>query len=547
MSTSSFFSINWLKNLGTGLLLICNLQARTQSVKMTAFGNQALQETVVPVRPGIPGLQPFWNQSSHQFIYAPAFNYKAVNGATFYRFELLSLVDSSRYKFESGVPYAPLSPVWADVPVGYFNLKAMAVGADGKELGTAGEGKYYRAAYFNGIYHSPVMAYDKSAMTALNNLLNKDFVNYWFEHKSNDPGYEYYRYPAKIWSALIIGAVTQARLKANTPEASRYTQLAKIVADYLISVSFKPGTPLEYHPPTYRGYEDIFKKVTPHIKTDSHLMIQSADAGNAYLDLYDLTADKKYLEAAKRIASTYLKTQLPNGSWYMFINVNTGKPAAPNIAIPTSTINYFDRLSRDYKVPGLEDATKRAVKWMMENPIKTYDWQGMFEDIGPRAAYSNHSREQVCDMAVYLLKNAKSDPRNLPLAEDLIRFAEDQFVIWEKPVAAKKNKIPKGDAWNSVNWITPGVQEQYTFWEPVGRTAGIMMETYRTAYNVTGKDIYLAKAKSIANTFTVVQSHHNGDYPTLFSKFKSNFWLNSVVYPAKMMMLLENDLKSQKH
>lgn len=511
------------------------------------FAQQARAESVIPLHPGIPGLQPFWNQASHQFIYAPAFDYKTVPGAASYKFDIISLVDSSHYNFQSSVPYAPLSPVWTDIPIGYFNLKAIAFNSEGKELEVAGEGKYYRAAYFNGVYHAPAMAYDKSAMTALNNLLNKDFVNYWFQHKTNDPSYEYYRYPAKIWSALIIGAVTQARLKANSPEASHYIELARIVADELMRVSFKAGSPLEYHPPTYRGYETLFKKVTPHIKTDSHLMIQSADAGNAYLDLYDITKDKKYFDAARRIAATYLKTQLANGSWYMFINVNTGKPAAPNIAIPTSTINYFDRLTRDYKVLGLEEATKKAVKWMMENPLRTYDWQGMFEDIGPRQPYSNHSREQVCDMAVYLLKNAKADPRNLPLAEDLIRFAEDQFVIWEKPVSSKKNNERQGDAWKSVNWILPGVQEQYTFWEPVGRSAGIMMETYRTAYNVTGKDIYLAKAKSIANTFTVVQKEHGGDYPTLFSAYKSNFWLNSVVYPAKMMMLLDNDLKSRKH
>jgi hypothetical protein len=507
------------------------------------LGQLALQESVVPVRPGIPGIIPFWNKSALQFIYAPAFDYKLIDKATSYRYEITSQVDQRQYSFESQFPFAALSPVWAAIPVGYFNLKVTGINSAGQILDVAGEGRYYRAAPFNGIYHQAVMPYSQSAMTALDNLLNKDFVNYWFKHKKNDPDYEYYRYPAKIMGALIVGAVTQARLKANSPDVKKYTELARIVADFLISISFEKGTPLEYMPPTYRGYEAIFKEVTPNIKTDSHLIISSAEAGNAYLDLYDLTGDKKYLEAARRIAQTYVKTQLANGSWYMFINVKSGKPSAPNIAIPTAIINYFDRLSRDHQVPGLEASTQKAVKWMLENPIKTYDWQGMFEDIGPRAAYSNQSREQVCDMAIYLLKNAKQNPQHLPLAEELIRFAEDQFVIWEKPVDTKKKKKNPRPAWQAPNWITPGIQEQYTFWEPVGRAAGIMMETYREAYQVTKKDIYLAKAKSIANTFTVVQNEHKGDYPTLFSKFESNFWLNSVVYPAKMMMKLDNSLK----
>lgn len=526
-----------------GLISFNNLLAEAQTGTLTSFGEQALKETVVPVRPGIPGVLPFWNRASRQFIYAPAFNYQPIDKADRYRYDLVSEVDGSKYHFESKVPYAALSPVWTSVPVGFFSLKVTGLSSEDKELGVAGNGDYYRAAYFNGLYHEAGMSYDKSAMTALDNLLNKDFVNYWFKYKRNDPNYQYYRYPAKIMSALIIGSVTMARLKEDTTEAKRYTELARIVADFLISISFAKGTPLEYHPPTYRGYEEIFKKVTPNIKTDSHLMIQSADAGNAYLDLYDLTGDKKYFEAANRIAQTYVKTQLKNGSWIMFVNVNTGQAAAPNIAIPTSTINFFDRLSRDYRVSGLENATIKAVNWMMENPITTYDWQGMFEDIGPRPVYSNQSREQVCDMAIYLLKNSKDNTPNLMLAEELIRFAEDQFVIWEKPAIKARSKKAKGPAWEPENWITPGIQEQYTFWEPVGRAAGIMMETYREAYNVTKKDIYLAKAKSIANTFTLVQSKHKGDYPTLFSAYESNFWLNSVVYPAKMMMLLENNPK----
>ena len=39
-------------------------------------------------------------------------------------------------------------------------------------------------------------------MTALDNLLNRDFVNFWFRYKKNDPEYEYYRYPAKMMMQL---------------------------------------------------------------------------------------------------------------------------------------------------------------------------------------------------------------------------------------------------------------------------------------------------------------------------------------------------------
>lgn len=52
----------------------------------------------------------------------------------------------------------------------------------------------------------------------------------------------------------------------------------------------------------------------------------------------------------------------------------------------------------------------------------------------------------------------------------------------------------------------------------------------------------MAKAQSIANALTLVQKEHNGDYPTIFTKYPMNFWLNSVVYPAKVMMTLGKNL-----
>ncbi len=504
-----------------------------------SFGEIALKESVVPIHPGEPGKTPFWNMHAHQFIYAPAFDYKMVDKATKYRYKIVSLNNASQYTFESKIPYAALSPVWASVPVGYFNLEVTGLSEKGDSLGVAGKGKYYRAATFNGPYYEPVMAYDKSARIALDNLLKKDYVEYWLKHKEPDPSYVNYRYPSKIYGALVIGAITHAQLKPGTADAKRSKELAIILADYMLSIRFKEGTPWEYHVPTYYGERSV-NPPKPHLHISNHFTVMGVDAGNAFLDLYDFTGDKKYFEAAKRIADTYLKNQLDNGSWYQFVKHETGKPTAENITIPTSIINYFDRLRNDYKVGGLENSTARAFKWIMENPVKTWDWQGQFEDVFARPPYVNLSREQACDLAIYLFKNKK----DFKLAEELIRFAEDQFVIWEKPVnIAYQEPRPGG---NSKNWITPSVQEQYVFWMPIGRAAGIMVETFWQAYVATKKEIYLAKAKSIANTFTKVQKENNGDYPTFFTKYPMNLWLNSTVYPAKVLMTLENNLNKFK-
>lgn len=511
-----------------------------------SYGEIALEESARPVRPGIPGERPFWNSYSQRFIYGPAFDFEPIKNASKYRFDLISNDENSTsYTFEADMPYASLSPVWVELPVGDYKLEVTALSNDGKALGIIGEREFYRAATFNGIYHKPVLPYDESAAQALEKLMEKDYVTYWLTHKEPDPGYLYYRYPTKMFSALIVGAVTYARLKPNSAEAARAEELASIVADFLIDISNPKGTPLEYFPPTYRGYEDLDAQFNEssesHMKSYNTMITYAADAGHAYLDLYDFTGEKKYFEAAKNIADTYKKTQLENGSWYLYVDKRTGEPTASNVAIPTSTINYFNRLSQEYGVNQLGNATEAALEWVMENPVNTFDWQGQFEDVKASKPYQNHSREQACELATYLFKNNS----NIALAEELVRFSEDQFVIWEQPMDIEIELMEQNSeksGYQSENWITPCVQEQYEWWMPVSRSAGIMISTYWEAYKATGKEIYLAKAKSIANSITVVQEKHDGEYPTYFTPYNMGFWLNNSVYPAKVMMDLSDNL-----
>ena len=508
------------------------------SNKKLSFKEQGIQESLQPVHPGIPGEVPFWNAYAKRFIYAPAFDFDIIPGAKEYLFKVTSEVNSETYRFRNDNPYASLTPVWSELPVGFFKVEVLGMSAADKVIGKAGEGRYYHAAPFGGIYNTPQLDYDRSASKALENLMKEDYVRYWLTHKKPDPDYLYYRYPTKMFSALIVGAVTYSRLKGETQEGKEAEKLAEIVADFLIGLSFAEGTPLEYFTPTYRGYEGLdaqFNKTSDtHMNPRNTMMPYGADAGHAYLDLYDLTGKEKYLEAAKRIGETYVQTQLDNGSWYLFVDNETGKPTAPNIAIPTSTINYFNRLESDYGVDNLNKSTQAALKWIMDNPVKTFNWQGQFEDVKASLPFENQSREQACELAMYLFKNGTK----IELAKELVRFAEDQFVIWEKPIDIEIELMEQNSSklgYMSENWITPCVQEQYDWWMPVSRSAGIMIDTYWEAFKATGNEIYLAKAKSIANSFTVVQEAHNSDYPTYFTKYPMGVWLNNTVYPAKVM------------
>lgn len=290
------------------------------------------------------------------------------------------------------------------------------------------------------------------------------------------------------------------------------------------------------------------------------MTIVAADSGHAYLDLYDLTRDQRYLEAAQKIARTYLRNQLPSGSWNLYVNYKTGEPTADHISIPTSTINYLERLKTDYGMKGLDGAIEAAFAWIMDHPVRTFHWLAQYEDVDMRffAPYERMSREQTCDLAIYLFRKYPQRPDYLALAEDLIRFSEDQYVTWEQiedvVVTTTRGgtlrpapEVPvTGPGAYAKNWITPAVHEQSGFWMPSARNTGLMIETYWHAYVATRKEVYLAKARSIANTFTVVQKEHDGDYPTFFTKHPMPFWMNNSIYPAKVMMTLHANLNRSR-
>jgi maltose/maltodextrin transport system substrate-binding protein len=521
-----------------------SLSSFAQGDNKTPFGKIAKEESLVPIRPGIPGKAPFWNGYAKRFIYAPAFNYKSIPHAARYRYEIFCLSDSSTYTFENRTPYASLSPVWGKMPVSYFNLKVTGISVNGDSLGLAGSGHYYHAAFFDGPYYKPVMPYDSSAMIALDHLMHAGYVNYWLIHQAPDPNYENYKYPNKMYGALISGAVAYAKLKPNSSEAIRAKKIAVIVANRLMEISFPKGSPWEYCPPTYYG-EWIAKTKgdLPYIRLDNFMPFSAVEAGNAYLDLYDITHHKKYLVAAELIARTFLKNQLDNGSWYLFVKHATGEPTSKNILIPTMIINYFDRLRRDYGVKGLEAATNKSFNYIMNGPVKTYNWHGQFEDVGSRPPYSDQSKTQACELAIYLFKNGKNNPYYLKLAEELLRFTEDQFVIWSNPRHIPG--WPNQPGRNTETWVTPCATEQYLYWMPVNISSMFVAKTYWYAYTATGKEIYLAKARTLANAMTLVQKEANGIYPTYFTLYQKDRWLNCDMRSAHVMFFLADEMKKK--
>lgn len=177
----------------------------------------------------------------------------------------------------------------------------------------------------------------------------------------------------------------------------------------------------------------------------------------------------------------------------------------------------------------------RAVKWMMENPVKTHHWQQQWDDVGVLAPYENLEFYDTEFFALYLLKHATWRNGYRRIATDLCRYIEDQFVLWEN--CSNRTEI------------APAVKEQYWCYQPIDWHVAHYIRLCCALHEKTGDDIYLKKARAMADTLTVVQ-HPAGYYPTFMRQTETqnpdevgqvhygDLWPNCMSYSAEQMIKL---------
>ena len=218
-------------------------------------------------------------------------------------------------------------------------------------------------------------------------------------------------------------------------EAGNALELARRAADYLLSISFGKGHPLEGLPPTYsfEGLDaEAVNRVAPAAKdcVGTMMMIYPVSAAIAYLTLADATGDNKYFDAALKIAEYYKKTVLPSGSWYLLYDCESGKPLKDNVCVDFKFVNFFHMLYEKTKDACWHELEIGCYKYITERCLSTYNWEGQFEDVAVSGNYRNLTHFTANNLIMYVSKNLRDDEVMTEEAKDLIRFVEDQFVVW---------------------------------------------------------------------------------------------------------------------
>lgn len=508
---------------------------------MDQYAAQALQEyATLGAHPGGVEGRLFWNINSTQFTFAPAFQFPRIPSCKTYRFTATDC-HGGTHTFDADVPTASLSPIWGEIPTGFVSLTVESIGKySGQVRHLIGARTFFKCDPFPGRSALPKRArsYREAALNSYRYIYNNEILQYWLEHGLPKPDYAHNVYPAKMNSSVILAMVDYAVSYPENRETA--LQVARNAADYMISISFPAGHPLEGLPPTYSFdglVEEVVNEVAPAAKgcKDTTMMIYPVAAGNAYLALFTATKEQKYLDAALAIARFYKANLHPAGSWYLLYDCNTGKPLKDNLCIEFRFVEFFAELHRITGEECWRALSEAHYQYICKTCLENYNWEGQFEDIPVTGGYRNLTHFAANKMIAHIAENEADDPEKVEVAKDLMRFVEDQFVVWGE-VPNWSERAPENVS------HTPAGLEQYLCYWPIDSSTATIIGGFMDLYRLTKDRLYLEKAMALADAITRHQEE-NGMIPTFFmgencSYGHFNYWINCQIWTTGILQKL---------
>lgn len=488
--------------------------------------------------------RPFWNAYSTQFMYVPAFHFPCIKQAEKYLFTAEDK-NGVKHTFTAKKPTESLAPIWAEIPVGVVHLKVESLNAAGEVEHITGARSFYKSPPFPGrdAYPPKARTYRECALMAYDYIYNDEATQHWLKYGLPMADYPHNVYPAKTIDGVIRAMIAYAKLQPSCAENA--LKLACRAADYLLSISFDGDHPLAGLPPTY-SFKNLnaesVNKVAPAAQNcvDTMMMIYPISAGIAYLALADATGNEKYLNAALRIAKYYKANVLPCGSWYLLYDCKSGKPLSENICIDFKIVNFFHALYEKTKGESWRELEVAHYEYIIDKCLKEYKWEGQFEDVPISVPYQNLTHFPPNNLIDYITKRLPNDEEMVAEAVDIMRFVEDQFVVWgEHP--------DWNQAWGACEcpkpWHYPAGLEQYFCYAPIDSSTATIMTAFSNMYKLKGDRLYLEKAMALADMITRVQNPKTGVVPTFWMGENcaygyENFWINCLLYTANAMMNL---------
>lgn len=485
-------------------------------------------------RAGING-KAFWNVNSSQFMFVPQLLFPEIPGAVKYVYTATDSTGES-YSFEDETPIAPLTPIWSKLAVGFVTLTVEAIHKRIERRFLAGTRTFYKTAPFPGREALPPRAcsYSECAKRAFEYVFEAPEFKYWLEKGLPDPEYYYNVYPSKMISAIILAMIEYSELAPD--RAADALKLATNAADYLLSITYDEEYALNGVPPTY-SFKGLNKEKIDRYasaaegRRHSVMNVYPASVGRAYLALEAATGDVKYFEAARRIADYYKNTFLPEGSWYLQVDAKSGEHISDNKCLDLPLLSFVHKFYKRTGESVWKDIEDKYYEYIKKNSLDEYNWEAQFEDSHLSANYSNLTHYNANFMIGYIAENLSHDEKMRREAEELIRFSEDQFVVWGEH--APWNSRFKDDSY----WYSPAALEQYHWYVPIDASTANFIGAFLDAYKISSNPLHLEKALALADSITRMQNPDTGVIPTHWmtkdcSVNLEYFWINCHIAAA---------------
>lgn len=539
-------------NIITLILLVFGASASCFAGNDRQLARQASKEYLLQIRPGNEGRNPYWNGFSPKFLFAPSFDFKAVDGADkyIYRLEQVDGEDAAftvkiepnagrsivgyesegkKWLFTAATPNESLAKVWNDVPPSYIHLVVEGLDKDGKVLGLAGERTFLRDFPFNPPYSGKARPYRDAAIKAALYIHRMPEIQAWRKDSLPDMSYRHNTYPCKIIGATVRVETYVAR---NVPAVKdEAIEIARSAAAFLMSQSRPEGDPLAFFPPTYYGG---MKSSGASWNKGKTMMMEAVSASNALLDLYEATGDEQYRTHVLGILDTYARQQAADGSFPAKVDFATGEPVNDAKAMLTTLMNLIHRVRDSYGIGKYDSMLALCEQWMKANPLETFDFTAQFEDVNilGMKPYEDLNNSVPAPYAEYLFRYG--DKRDREDAVQIVRFLEDQFVHWDCFY----------DKYGIKTMCPPCACEQYKYNTPVDASAAAIAKAMVARYQATGDKLSLAKARVLADNVTITQNCLTGLIPTLWDEIREplrrHLWVNCAMASIELLELMES-------
>lgn len=509
---------------------------------MEAYTQRALNEyNTISVHPGGVNGNPFWNMNSTQFTFVPSFYFPSLPNEAATEF-LYTATDKNDkvYTFKAEKATAPLTPIWGQLPTGVVTLKVEALDKEGKPTYLLGARTFFKCSPFPGRENLPERArsYKEAAYLAFKYVFEQPMVQHWLKYGIPDPEFPHNVYPAKTISSIIRAMIAYSEMSSENGKQA--IQIARSAADYMLSITYGEDSPLCGLPPTYsfKGLNaEKVNKIAPAAEgyKDTIMMIYPASAGVAYLTLFGVTGDKKYFDAALKIANYYKENVLPNGNWYLQVSTKSGLPVKNNYCTSFEILTFFEEIKKATGSGEWDKLSENYFGYLKKFCLDGYNWEGQFEDSPVTANYYNLTHLNADKTIEHIINNKSDDSTMFEAALELMRFVEDQFVVWGE-------YAPWIKAMNPEVRSPAGLEQYFCYWPIDGSTSAIM-RTFLQVYLATKDPLYFEKGAALGDMMTRMQNPKTGVIPTFWTSKKNiedleNFWINCHIGSAFSLFML---------